>query len=785
MNAISTVEDEVRELVRRRGLDPVADPAAVRRLVDEVITDYDERSLSGTLPQLADRGMAARQVFDAVAGFGPLQQYLDDPTVEEIWINEPTKVFVARRGVHELTTTILTADEVRDLVERMLKSSGRRVDLSTPFVDAMLPDGSPAARRRSRTSPASTGPSTSASSSSARRTSTTSSGSARSPPRPRSSSRRPCRPGSTCWSRAAPRPARRRCSTASPPPSRRGSGSSRARRSSSSRSRCPTWWRCSAASPASRAPARSRCAGWSRRRCGCGPSRIIVGEVRQEESLDLLIALNSRAAGHVHHPCQLARARPSRRCARCRCWPGENVGHAFVVPTVAGCIDLVVHIARRARRSPAVREIVAIPGRVEGDVVETADVFTTRGGQLVRADGFPPHPERFDRAGYDLARLLLAVRAATDGRVRRAAVRARGVPASGGRSRRPQPAATGDASRGATGCADELAQAGHRVGDAGRCSRRPASVSACSSSCVMFVVSRSPAIAFAFAVMAAYGPVALVQFRARQRRCRAARPLAGGRRQPRLRRPRRAVAAGGADPARVCAAPRSCAVPFVRFGEDYRATGRFDECLDRLKAGLADPVGDRIVESLRMAREVGGSDLGQLLRTLSAFLREDARTRAELETRQGWTVNAARLAVAAPWIVLAAAVAASGGGGGLQHRGRRWWSWPSAAVSASSPTGSWCGSVGCPRKSGCCGERGSGWQRLAGAVLGLLGGVGLAAGRHAGARAAPAVPRRPAGALPARRRRARRGCCATQRALTPFPTLERILAPVRRRRRRG
>ena len=109
MNAIAAVEDEVRELVRRRGLDPVADPAAVRRLVDEVITDYDERSVGGTLPQLLDARVAARQVFDAVAGFGPLQKYLDDPTVEEIWINEPTKVFIARRGVHELTTTILTA----------------------------------------------------------------------------------------------------------------------------------------------------------------------------------------------------------------------------------------------------------------------------------------------------------------------------------------------------------------------------------------------------------------------------------------------------------------------------------------------------------------------------------------------------------------------------------------------------------------------------------------------------------------------------------------------------
>jgi tight adherence protein B len=72
-----------------------------------------------------------------------------------------------------------------------------------------------------------------------------------------------------------------------------------------------------------------------------------------------------------------------------------------------------------------------------------------------------------------------------------------------------------------------------------------------------------------------------------------------------------------------------------------------------LKDRLSDPVGDRLVESLRLAREVGGSDLGGLLRTLSTFLREDARTRAELETRQSWTVNAARLAVAAPWVVLA------------------------------------------------------------------------------------------------------------------------------------
>jgi tight adherence protein B len=91
---------------------------------------------------------------------------------------------------------------------------------------------------------------------------------------------------------------------------------------------------------------------------------------------------------------------------------------------------------------------------------------------------------------------------------------------------------------------------------------------------------------------------------------------------------------------------------FARFGTAYRASGRFGSCLDALKDDLADPVGDRICETVRVAREVGGSDLGTVLRTLSELLRSDARTRAELETRQGWIINAARLAVAAPWLVL-------------------------------------------------------------------------------------------------------------------------------------
>lgn len=98
--------------------------------------------------------------------------------------------------------------------------------------------------------------------------------------------------------------------------------------------------------------------------------------------------------------------------------------------------------------------------------------------------------------------------------------------------------------------------------------------------------------------------------------------------------------------------PASLREAFAAFASDYRISGAFGHSLDRLKAMLADPVGDRICESLRLAREVGGTDLGRLLSQLAAFLREDARTRSELMARQSWSVSAARMAVAAPWLVL-------------------------------------------------------------------------------------------------------------------------------------
>ena len=164
-------------------------------------------------------------------------------------------------------------------------------------------------------------------------------------------------------------------------------------------------------------------------------------------------------------------------------------------------------------------------------------------------------------------------------------------------------------------------------------------------------VSRTAPVALAFALMAAYAPIAVLRQRAlrRQRDFAEVWPEA-------VDNLASAVRAGLSLPDAVAAlgtsGPEVLREPFARFAIDYQVSGRFGDSLDLLKDRLADPVGDRVVEGLRVAREVGGGDLGRLLRNLSGFLRDDARTRSELESRQAWTVNGARLAVAAPWAVL-------------------------------------------------------------------------------------------------------------------------------------
>jgi tight adherence protein B len=176
-------------------------------------------------------------------------------------------------------------------------------------------------------------------------------------------------------------------------------------------------------------------------------------------------------------------------------------------------------------------------------------------------------------------------------------------------------------------------------------------VSGLGAAILMQAFTRTPPVAVLFGVMGGYLPVVVVSSRARRRQRdfaevwpEAVDNLAS------------AVRAGLSLPDALAQlavrGPEPLRSSFEAFALDYQVTGRFGECLDRLKNRLADPVGDRVVEGLRIAREVGGGELGRLLRNLSGYLRDEARTRSELEARQAWTVNGARLAVAAPWLVL-------------------------------------------------------------------------------------------------------------------------------------
>lgn len=404
MEALAIVEGEVRELVRRRGLDPVGDADDFQRLVEAVIADYGDRSLAGALPPLVDPPWTVKQVIDAVAGLGPLQRYLDDDRIEEIWINEPGRVFVARDGVAELTTTILTSQQVRDLVERMLKPSGRRLDLSTPFVDAVLADGS----RLHVTIPDVTmrhwavnirkfvvkadrlddlvalGTLTAAA--------------AQFLDACMAAGLNVLVSGGT----QAGKTTLLNCLAASIPPRERVISCEEV-----FELRLPLrdWVAMQCRQPSLEGTGEIPLRRLVKEALRMRPSRIVVGEVREAESLDLLIALNSGLPGMASIHANSAREAIVKMCTL-PLLAGENVSPRFVVPTVAASVDVVVHTGLRRDGSRRVTEIVAVPGRVEDDVIETADIFTTRAGKLVRGEGFPPHAERFERVGIDLVACL-------------------------------------------------------------------------------------------------------------------------------------------------------------------------------------------------------------------------------------------------------------------------------------------------------------------------------------------------------------------------------------------
>ena len=404
MDAVTVVEAEVRNRVRSRGIDPLADPDSVRRVVDEVMADYATSSLTSAAEPLGNDREVARDIIHAVAGLGPLQQYLEDPEVEEIWINDPGRVFVARRGRSELTPTLLGSEQVRDLVERMLKPSNRRVDLSSPFVDATLPDGSRVhvvipditrehwavnirkfivrAERLDELVSLGTLPAEAATFLDAAV----------------AAGLNIIVSGGT----QAGKTTLLNCLAAAIPPSER---IITVEEVFELRVPLPDVVSMQTRQPSLEGTGEIRLRRLVKEALRMRPSRIIVGEVRQEECLDLLIALNSGLPGMCSVHANSAREAVTKMCTL-PLLAGENVGHAFVVPTVAASVDLVVHAMTDAKGNRRVREIVGVPGRTEGDVVEIEPIFAWSDGQLRRSTGYPPHLQRFEERGIDVMSLI-------------------------------------------------------------------------------------------------------------------------------------------------------------------------------------------------------------------------------------------------------------------------------------------------------------------------------------------------------------------------------------------
>jgi pilus assembly protein CpaF len=139
------------------------------------------------------------------------------------------------------------------------------------------------------------------------------------------------------------------------------------------------------------------------------PSRIIVGEVRSEECLDLLLALNAGVPGMCTLHANSAREALVKMCTL-PLLAGENISARFVVPTVAASVDLVVHLGIDLEGVRRVNEIVAVPGRVENDIIETETVFERTRGELLATGGMPPRLASFQRLGIDVHGILAGAR---------------------------------------------------------------------------------------------------------------------------------------------------------------------------------------------------------------------------------------------------------------------------------------------------------------------------------------------------------------------------------------
>jgi pilus assembly protein CpaF len=401
------IEREVRELVRQRGLDPGnGDATAVRRLIDEVVADYAVRRLTASMPPLTDAGQVAKAVADRVVGMGPLQPYFDDPDIEEIWINEPGKVFVATGGRPQLTTTVLGEQQVHDLVEVMLRASGRRVDLSCPFVDATLADGSrlhvviPDITRRHWAVNIRRFVLRAHSLAELVRLGTMTGQCARFLEASVVAGLNIVTAGAT----QAGKTTLLNCLAAAIPPRERVITCEEVFELQVG---LPDTVAMQTRQPNLEGEGEIRQRRLVKEALRMRPDRLILGEVRQEECLDLLIALNSGIPGMTSVHANSARE-ALVKLTTLPLLAGENVSHRFILPTVAATIDLIVFLRADGWGHRRVDEVLAVSGRVEEDQVEAGLMFRRAGERLLWTGEYPPHAERFRAAGFDLVEVLAA-----------------------------------------------------------------------------------------------------------------------------------------------------------------------------------------------------------------------------------------------------------------------------------------------------------------------------------------------------------------------------------------
>jgi len=404
VDLVHQLDGQVRERVRREGVDPQREAVVVRRIAEDVVRDHDQLSLTGAVAPIADDGAMVGELVARVSGFGPLQPFLDDPEVEEVWINDPSRVFIARRGRHELTNLRLDAAQVNELVERMLKSSGRRLDISTPFVDAMLPEGHRLHVVLEGITRGFTAVNIRKFLLRAHRLSDLVALGSMTPQAARflEASVRAGLNILVAGGTQAGKTTMLNCLAAAVPGGERVVS---AEEVFELRFSHPDWVAMQTRQAGLEQTGEIVLRDLVKEALRMRPSRILVGEVRAAECLDLLLALNSGLPGMCTLHANSAREALMKMCTL-PLLAGDNISARFVVPTVATSVDLVVHLGVGADGVRRVNEIVSVPGRVEADVIEVEPIFVRGASELRRTGGVPARVERYERVGIDIHEVL-------------------------------------------------------------------------------------------------------------------------------------------------------------------------------------------------------------------------------------------------------------------------------------------------------------------------------------------------------------------------------------------